>query len=279
MHSEKGAGFLIFLCMLYFGVSGIMVKVLGISPSSLYSLMAFGLGIVGIAVSVLRKQEFFFRKYFLFYLILAFFFSMNVIAFYKSYQLTSLANAVLSHYTAPIFIAVLSPFLLKERLETVSIAALVISTIGLFLIVGPENISFGNNDFLGIMYGTLSGFGYAMQVILYRLHPEIGEGPLIATSSIISLLFVLPFASIGHFGSANLALLLPYAILTPLVVTLYAFAVKHVRAQFAGIIGYTEIISVTIFGIFLLNEIPTMLTFIGGLLIIASGLLIIRKLR
>src|SRR3989344_3037939 len=276
MDHEKRAAFLIFLCMLYFGISGIMVKVLNVNPGSLFLLMVFLLGIVGLAVTLIKKQRVYLKKYPVFYLLLAIFFTMNVLSFYKSYQTTTLANAVLSHYTAPIFIAVLAPFLLKERLETSSIIALAISTFGLFLIVGPEKLSFSNSDFIGVLYGTLSGIGYAFQVILYRYHPEIKVGPLIAVPSLISILFVVPFFSFQDFAMVNKALLLPYAVITPLVVTLYAFAVKHVRARFAGIIGYTEIISVTIFGFFLLNETPTLLTFIGGLLIIISGLLIIR---
>lgn len=49
---------------------------------------------------------------------------------FASMKLISIANAVLLNYLAPIFTVILSPIILKERLEKSAIIALILSFIG-----------------------------------------------------------------------------------------------------------------------------------------------------
>jgi len=41
--------------------------------------------------------------------------ALNVLLFFRAYQATSVAIAVLTHYLAPIFVAVAAPYVLRER--------------------------------------------------------------------------------------------------------------------------------------------------------------------
>ena len=88
-----------------------------------------------------------------------------------------------------------------------------------------------------------------------------------------------PFFSVAAISSVNVPLLSVYLLITPLVIVLYAYAVQRLRAQFVGIVGYTEIISTTFFGFLFLNEVPQWYTFVGGIFIVAGGFFIGRELK
>ena len=53
--------------------------------------------------------------------------------------------------------------------------------------------------------------------------------------------------------------------------------IKRVKSQHAGILAYTEPFAATFYAIFFFSEIPSFNTIIGGLLILISGYLIIRR--
>ena len=44
-------------------------------------------------------------------------FIANALLFYFAFRNTTIANAVLTHYTAPVFVAILAPLLLKEKIQ------------------------------------------------------------------------------------------------------------------------------------------------------------------
>ena len=64
----------------------------------------------------------------------------NWIFLYQSYDHTTIANAALSYYFAPVFVMILSPFVLKEKLSIKKIICIVVAMLGMLLIVG-EGVS------------------------------------------------------------------------------------------------------------------------------------------
>ena len=75
----------------------------------------------------------------LFLVISPFCFIANTMFFYFAFRNTTIANAVLSHYTAPIFVAIMAPLLLKEKIKRTTWIAIVVSSIGLWFILGNGN--------------------------------------------------------------------------------------------------------------------------------------------
>lgn len=210
----------------------------------------------------------------------ALFLIVNLFGYIKAYSLTTLANAVFTHYTAPIFALVVAVFYLKEKLERISIVAIAISSIGLFLIAYKE-LAFTSQHIMGISFGVLSGLGYG---VLINLNKKIvGNVPIstiIFYQTLIPMLILSPSLVLVEYTlSFNKVILLliyaPFLIIIPAI--MYLQGIKHVKAQHAGIIAYTEPVFVVLIGIFLFSEIPSVNTLIGGLLILVSGYLIIRK--
>ncbi|MDP7179669.1 MAG: DMT family transporter [Candidatus Woesearchaeota archaeon] len=205
--------------------------------------------------------------------------SFTILLYFMAYSNTTLANAVLTHYTAPIFAALLAPFYLKEKLSKVTIFALAISFAGL-IVITSDSLSFGSPDLLGIVYGVFSGLFYGLLILVdKKLLKDIDSKVVLVYQVVIPTFFMAPFLFIFDFSltAFNLSLILVYVFALIITGTLLYFAgLKHVKAQDAGIISYIEPVTVFIFGFLFFNEIPSIRTYIGGALILYSGYLIIK---
>lgn len=98
---------------------------------------------------------------------LGFFVSATWFLIYFAIMNTSIANAVLGYMTTPIFVIVLSPFLLKEHVNKPIIAALCLALLGILLIFDPRNLVRSIAP-IGIISGILAGFASAMVEIIGR---------------------------------------------------------------------------------------------------------------
>ena len=201
----------------------------------------------------------------------------NVFCFYKAYQLTTMANAVITHYTAPVFAALLAPVLLGEKWGRVTGIALLISTAGLALIAG--NIEPGQAHVAGIALGMLSGFFYGTSIVLGKKLLCSYPPPVIMLyqCAIIAVL-ALPFALFEPWdlSMGKLLKLGIYALLVSLLAAgLYLRGLRHVEAQHAGILAYSELLFVVLLGV-LLGETPGVSVVAGGFLIAISGFIVLR---
>ena len=210
----------------------------------------------------------------------ALFVVINSFTYLKAYSITTFANTVFTHYTAPIFALIAAVFYLREKLEKISVIAIIISTIGLLFIAYKE-LNFTSSHLLGIFFGVLSGFGYG---VLININKKIVGNVAISTimfyQALIPMLVLSPNIFLAEYSLNfnKIILLLVYSIFLFIIPTImYLKGIKHVKAQHAGIIAYTEPIFVVLFGFLFFRETPSANTLIGGLLILFSGYLIIRK--
>ena len=200
---------------------------------------------------------------------------------FASMKLISIANAVLLNYLAPIFTAILSPIILKERLEKTAIIALILSFIGVILISQDEVVGASASNLLGILYGLLAGLSYAGFIIVSkRLR---GEFPSLVTA-FYSYVFAAVFLAL--IVQPTPPTLSPYSWLllltlggvnTSSAVTLYLYGLGSVEAHKAVILTYLEPLSAAIFGLVFLGQVLGALDLVGGALILVSGYLVAKS--
>jgi drug/metabolite transporter (DMT)-like permease len=204
---------------------------------------------------------------------------MNSFSFFYSYQNTSVANAVLTHYTAPILVAFLAPVFLKERLTLRIITAVAVATAGLWVMLDISPVRFfdllisGDRNTGGILAGLFSGFAYAVLVILFRIFSQKLH-PLVLTffqNSVIVLL-LLPFVEVQkNIASSLWAFGVMGIVHSTIAPVLYFRGMREVMANRAAIIGYLEPVCAIFLGILFLNEGVNYRTVIGGAMILFSG--------
>ncbi len=208
-------------------------------------------------------------------MILGFFSLLNTFTYFYAFKHTTIANAVLTHYMAPIIVAFLAPVFLKEIITKRIILVILMASVGLWIML--NGFSFQEGHMAGIMAGLVSGLAYAIIIIYLRIQSKIFHPLVLAffSNAVIALLLApfvqeLPFHALWSF----LIMGIVHSTIAPI---LYFKGLQHVTANRAAVLGYLEPVTAIIFSFVLLHEVPGIHSILGGILIIFSGYLTVKR--
>jgi len=206
----------------------------------------------------------------------------NFLLYVYALRNTTIACAALTHYTAPVFVAVLAPMLLKDRMKRATLVALALSVAGLALIFVRGMDLGGEAGLLGALAGTGSGLAYAFVIIIVRaISPRNHPLKLAFLPSLLAAALLAPFAlSSGEAGLTARQVILFAAVglaHSTAANALYNTGMREVTAQDAGVLGYLEAALAIALAFVFLGETPQPLAILGGALIVVSGVMVIRQ--
>jgi drug/metabolite transporter (DMT)-like permease len=206
---------------------------------------------------------------------------VNTLSFFYALRVTSIATALLTHYTAPVFVAVLAPLMLKDRMRRSTLAALCVSAAGLVLIFLRGLGVLDGMGLAGALSGTLSGVAYAFIIILCRglsaRHHPLKLSFLQGVVIVLALApYVLPGGQMSLYPWQLGLLALSGLMHTTLANVMYITGIRGVTAQEAGVLGYLEPVLGITLGFIFLGETPHPAMVIGGGMILASGIAVVR---
>jgi len=206
----------------------------------------------------------------------------NNLTYFYALGHTTVSNAVFTHYTAPVFVALLAPVLIHERLQKITFLSLPIAMTGMTLIVGASGgFSLSGDHTGGILAGTASGAAYALLIMISRKMSQM----LLHHKAVFMVLWITavvtaPFAVLTPHAltAGTIGLLAVTGVMHSTVAPLlYYSALRKVIAQHAAILGYTEPLAAIPLAALFLSETPTYGALAGGILVLASGFLIVRS--
>jgi drug/metabolite transporter, DME family len=194
---------------------------------------------------------------------------------------TTAANAIFLQYTAPIYILILAPFILKEKFRLTDLITVIVCLAGMSLFFLEEQVAANNlapNVFHGNIAALASGVFFGLYFILLR-HPRSLENRNPALSvfygNIIIVLLMLPF--IFNNPPMNITL---NNILAVLFLGMFQIGIAYVlftkgiaggvRSLDASIIGFVEPLLNPIWVFLILGERPSRWAIIGGAVIMAA---------
>lgn len=193
----------------------------------------------------------------------------TVILFVIANKLTTSANAILLQYTAPVYVALLGAWLLKERtrlLDWATIAA-VLGGMVLFFIgdVSPGNL-------LGNILSIVSGFGLACVTILLRMQKDANPLESVFWGNLLTGVIGLPFMLTAGMpdGRSWLGLLFLGVFQLGFSYVLYAYAVRHVAALEAILVSAIEPLLNPLWVFLVVGELPGTWAFIGGFIVLLA---------
>lgn len=207
---------------------------------------------------------------------------VNWILLFESYKYTTVSNATLSYYLAPVFVVILSPLILKENLNSAKILSIISAMIGLFLVVnGGGNKNTGDyNHILGIAYGLSAAVFYAGVILMNKFIKNLSGYETTLIQLIAGAFILLPYVLFKeHIGflSINKISIIYILILgiihTGIAYFLYFTSMKDLKGQTIAILSYIDPIFAVIISALFLGEKMNLLQIIGGALIICSTLL------
>jgi drug/metabolite transporter (DMT)-like permease len=184
-------------------------------------------------------------------------------------KLTTAANAILLQYTAPVWIALLSAWLLGERATRADWLTIVAVLGGMTLFFAD---SLELTHVLGNSVAVLSGVGFAGMTIALRKQKDGSPVESIILGNVLAFLIGLPWIigapALSAAGWTSLALLG----LVQLGVSywLYALAIRHVTALEAVLIPVIEPILNPVWVLLAIGEKPTPLSLVGGVIVLTA---------
>jgi drug/metabolite transporter (DMT)-like permease len=202
---------------------------------------------------------------------------------FKAFDLLRISEAVFLVYTAPVFVALLAPLLLKEKLEVRTLVALGVSLGGMALISFTGRESGPPISGTGVACALAAAVLFAFLIIMVKKLREVLPALTISFWGIVAgsaLLLPVALTSDVHITAKGWASLVTLGVLLGAFAgTIYLFGAKRVKAQHMGILAYIEPVSATLVAALLLDEHPGWSDVVGGLLILAAGALVVLRGR
>ncbi len=202
--------------------------------------------------------------------------SLNWIFFFWAIQLTNIATAVVLYYFGPVLTIILAVIFLKEPLSKTLVAATFIAFLGAFFTFAPSLQS--GESIMGVVIAFLSGafyglLGFISKIATLKHHPM----KITAYQIFISIFFTLPFIFLSKFTLTTLtvALLIITGIVhTALALFLWYDSLNYIKVSTSAIFSYLDPFFAILLGYIFLNQKPTIMQIIGGVLISAAGVAI-----
>lgn len=201
-------------------------------------------------------------------------YSATMIMFCMANKMTYAANAVLLQYTEPIYIVMLSPFLLGEKNSKIDYIC-VIGVLGGMVLFFADSL-FGNSGsmtsriFWGNIIAILSGVTFALTTMFMRRVQGEATKTSFMLSQIITFIFCIPFIiQNGLLDTRSiLFLVLLGSIQMGIPNFLFAVGIGKVRALSAVLIEMIEPLMNPIWVALFYKEIPTWTCITGGAIIL-----------
>jgi len=199
-------------------------------------------------------------------------FGAHWVTYFYSLQLSNVAIALLSVFTYPIITALLEPLFFKTKLNLKHVFLGFVVLIGIYLLMPELNIE---NDYTkGVLFGVFSALVYAIRNILLKKKITQYHGSMLMFYQMIIIsLFLSPVLFVFEFNpSINdwMTLVILALVTTAIGHTLFVMSFKNFSIGTVSIMSSIQPIYGILLGVFLLKEMPSQTTIIGGALILAT---------
>jgi drug/metabolite transporter (DMT)-like permease len=203
--------------------------------------------------------------------------------YFLALQNTSVTSAVLITYSGPIFMAMLAPVMLSEHVPRSTIVALALSLGGVGLIALAGGDGAGAVRVEGVLLALGAAVSMAVLIVsLKRWGHHLEPITVVFWQSVTAAVLLTPAVVLPSFdlGGREIGYLLALGVLlTGVSGVIYVSAVRFVPATSAGILAYLEPVSAAILASLLLDERLTAQILLGGVCIVAGGVLVVARSR
>jgi drug/metabolite transporter (DMT)-like permease len=195
-------------------------------------------------------------------------------AFFQSIQVSSVAIGTITYATFPLFLIFIEPAVYHEKISVNNMIFSALLLIGVLITV-PE-FSLENGTTVGIAWGMLSSFTYAMLTLCNRKLSGSYPGMWVSfREQLVAAIVLLPLMIGKHdeMDAMNVVGILAIGVIcTAMAFSLFVSAQKYVSAQSAGISAGMETVYGILFAMILLGESPSIREIVGGIIILVSAL-------
>lgn len=257
-----------------FGLSGFIGKVITLPPILIVlGRTGFAALTLWVVLKIAGDTRFSFKKNdLLLILSTGVLLAFHWFCFFYSIHISTVAIGLLTFASFPLFVTFLEPLIYKEKLKLQDVLLAVVVVFGLFLVVPSFDLS--NQVTLGILWGIMSGFIFALLSLLNRSFTKRYSAIQITflQNSSAALILSPALFLLNYQPQATDYILIPVLgiFCTALSFSLFVKSLKLLSAKTIGLIMCLEPLYGIILAILLLNEIPSSRTIMGGIIILSA---------
>lgn len=196
-------------------------------------------------------------------------YSLGTISFIFAITHTSVANTLIILSTTPLFAAIISRVLLKEKIETRTLIAIGLVAFGIAVIATGSDDQASSR--LGDMFALLGAFFLACGFSFVRRFPDASTFAAISCSGILTALLVLPLAAPLSITQSDLGYLLIMGVyMLPLGSALMFIGPRYIPAPEVGLLLLLESVLGPVWVWLALGEKPGIYTLVGGSIVLST---------
>ena len=288
MSSKAGYLFVIAAALLW-AISGTASKFLfasGITPIELVQLRAAGSAILlalilGVGNPSLLKIA---PKNIGYFALLGVLLAVTQFTYLFAISKTLVAVAILLQYQAPVVVALYTFFVLREKLATATVVAMICSLLGCYLAVGAYSLNILSMSKAGIISGLCSAVTFALYTVKseYGMRRYSSWTVLFYAMTVATLIWNIvysPFHAFGRSHTLETWLLIFFVTVfgTILPFGFYNLGIQKIRPAHASVTATLEPIAAAIISYIFLNEILELWQIMGAVLVIMAIIILQQK--
>ncbi len=262
---KKKAIFFLILSAVLWSLGGVLIKIVDWHPIAIAGTRS---AIASLIILIyLKKVQTSFNSL---QILGAIFYAGTVILFVLANKFTTAANAILLQYGAPLYVALLSKPILKEKVEKIDWLVMFLMLAGIYVFF-LDKLQFVN--FIGNIMAILSGISFAFFIVFMRKQKEGLPLYSVLWGNILTALIGLPFI-LENFNGLSLKSILGLILLGTIQLgisyILYSIAIREVSAIEGALIPMIEPILNPIWVFLAIGETPGEYSLLGGSIILTT---------
>ena len=275
MQSQQQSLIYLHIAVLLFGGTALFAKLIGLNA---LDITAYRAAIAGLAICVLltlqkKPIKLHRAKDYVIAILLGVAVGIHWVTYFAGMQLAGITVGMLAFFTYPVITVFLEPLFNKSKPKAKDIISAIVVIIGIYLLI--PNVNLGDDITLGVVTGVVSALFFAIRNITHkRYFSEYGGPQTMFYQTLVASLMLCAFIEvpITQINDTDLILLLIAGVVfTAMPHSLFAASLKHLSAATAGLISCLQPLYGTILAIIILHERPSVMTLIGGALIVSAA--------
>jgi drug/metabolite transporter (DMT)-like permease len=193
--------------------------------------------------------------------------------YFYAIPLIPLTTAVVLQWTSPLFVALFSGYLIKEKVSPFLFGCVGIAFAGTVLIISPSFKAVEINALYALASGILSALAY---LSIRELRSTASSESVVFWFAMFCVIVSLPLSAreLTTLSSYEIQILVGVGITAGIGQIGMTRAFHAAKAAYIGAFSYSTVVVSWIYGLFIFNEVLSFWDLLGTLLIIGSGIIL-----
>ena len=193
--------------------------------------------------------------------------------YFYAIPLIPLTTAVVLQWTSPLFVALFSGYLIKEKVSPFLFGCIGIAFAGTVLIISPSFEAIETNALYALASGILSALAY---LSIRELRSTASSESVVFWFAIFCIMVSLPLSAreLTTLSSYEIQILVGVGITAGIGQICMTRAFHAAKAAYIGAFSYSTVVVSWIYGLFIFDEVLSSWDMLGTLLIVGSGIIL-----